>query len=474
MAFTQFMLDRAFVQTRDIFDIYVYRTEDDVATVQGAEYFAEARFADSDPESWFNGRILCDCSDGYFEAFIDTSGTVIPSPPAGVVTSVNGQTGDVTGLEEQANKGQINGYAGLDGAGTVPLAQLPAAVIGDASYLGLWDASTNTPALADGTGDNGNFYRVSVAGSTDFGNGSISFEVGQSVIYSGALNLWQKIGIEATEYMLKATYDPNNVNGDAFDMDNMVEGATNKILTQSERDNISANTADRHVAVTLDAGDTTQETIDLTGQELTVNLASPTTDGAMSGTDKARLDNFSLQDAYDGGQSIATSSGAMSLDNTGETTAPFQIVPNPTAPTTGLGGGQIFVDTDGTPYSYDSTRSKWLSISQNIFLFADNGVTDGEFLRVGFSNTTNIGWVAPYDGTIFAIEAISSAGNDAKGFEVQLNTVVEETFNLASFQYEDLSADIDFSAGDIIQVFCPAAGAQTNSPIVQLHTKWRK
>jgi hypothetical protein len=42
--------------------------------------------------------------------------------------------------------------------------------------------------------------------------------------------------------MVKATYDPNNVAGDAFDMDNMVEG-TNKILTAEERAAIISNTA---------------------------------------------------------------------------------------------------------------------------------------------------------------------------------------------------------------------------------------
>lgn len=35
--------------------------------------------------------------------------------------------------------------------------------------------------------------------------------------------------------MLVATYDPTAVGGDAFSMDNMVEGATTKILTAAER-----------------------------------------------------------------------------------------------------------------------------------------------------------------------------------------------------------------------------------------------
>ncbi len=42
--------------------------------------------------------------------------------------------------------------------------------------------------------------------------------------------------------MLASTYDPGSVAGDAFDMDNMVEG-TNLILTAAERAAITANTA---------------------------------------------------------------------------------------------------------------------------------------------------------------------------------------------------------------------------------------
>jgi len=46
----------------------------------------------------------------------------------------------------------------------------------------------------------------------------------------------------ASEGMDKDTYDPNTVDGDAFDMDNMVEG-TNKILTAAERSAITTNTS---------------------------------------------------------------------------------------------------------------------------------------------------------------------------------------------------------------------------------------
>ncbi|MCF8012460.1 MAG: BppU family phage baseplate upper protein [Clostridiales bacterium] len=54
---------------------------------------------------------------------------------------------------------------------------------------------------------------------------------------------WQPVAIggESIGDMSKVVYDPNNVDGDIFDMENMVEGTTKKILTQQERDNIENN-----------------------------------------------------------------------------------------------------------------------------------------------------------------------------------------------------------------------------------------
>jgi len=83
--------------------------------------------------------------------------------------------------------GVSNGYASLDSAGKVPVSQLPASLM---EYKGMWNASTNTPTLANGTGDTGDVYICNVAGSVNFGAGSISFAVGDYVIYSGSI--WQR------------------------------------------------------------------------------------------------------------------------------------------------------------------------------------------------------------------------------------------------------------------------------------------
>ena len=86
-----------------------------------------------------------------------------------------------------SEKGVSNGYASLDSGGKVPIAQLPSSIM---EYKGLWSAATNTPTLANGTGDTGDVYICSAAGSVNFGAGAITFAVGDYVIYSGSI--WQR------------------------------------------------------------------------------------------------------------------------------------------------------------------------------------------------------------------------------------------------------------------------------------------
>lgn len=88
------------------------------------------------------------------------------------------------------DKGLAGGVASLDGGGTVPTSQLPAAVLGGVSYQGVWNASTNTPTLTSSTGTKGYYYVVDVAGSTNL-NGITDWKVGDWAIFNGSV--WQKI-----------------------------------------------------------------------------------------------------------------------------------------------------------------------------------------------------------------------------------------------------------------------------------------
>lgn len=85
-------------------------------------------------------------------------------------------------------KAAANGVATLDGGGKVPVGQLPSSVM---EFKGTWNATTNIPALVDGGAfDNGDVYRVNVAGTQDLGSGPQTYAVGDWVVYNGAI--WEK------------------------------------------------------------------------------------------------------------------------------------------------------------------------------------------------------------------------------------------------------------------------------------------
>lgn len=123
-----------------------------------------------------------------------------------------------------SQKGATNGVATLDAGGKIPVSQLPNSVM---EFQGNWDASTNTPSLADGTGNIGDVYRVNVAGTQDLGSGSQSYVVGDWVVY--AAGIWQKSHAGADAVL--------SVNGQSgvvvLTTDNINEGSTNLYFTSA-------------------------------------------------------------------------------------------------------------------------------------------------------------------------------------------------------------------------------------------------
>lgn len=120
-----------------------------------------------------------------------------------------------------SEKGSANGVATLDAGGKVPVGQLPSAVM---TYEGVWNATTNSPALADGSGDAGMVYRVGTAGTQNLGSGAISFEVGDYVIYNGTV--WEKS--DTTD----AVASVNGFTGVVvLDTDDISEGSANLYFT---------------------------------------------------------------------------------------------------------------------------------------------------------------------------------------------------------------------------------------------------
>lgn len=127
---------------------------------------------------------------------------------------------------DASEKGAASGVCPLDGSSHIPVAYLPSSA---ETLLGAWDASTNTPTLADGTGDMGDKYRVSVAGTQNLGSGAITFAINDLVYY--ASGQWFKID---------GTDDVHSVNGASgavvLDTDNISEGSSNLYWTNARFD----------------------------------------------------------------------------------------------------------------------------------------------------------------------------------------------------------------------------------------------
>lgn len=181
----------------------------------------------------------------------------------------------------QSEVGAANGVASLDSGGKVPVSQLPNGVF---VYQGLYDPSTNTPALADGTGTAGQVYYVStafngiVAGA--FGGASLNFSVGDLAIYNGTA--WELTTPAAGVSSVNGTYGAvilsmisangfaGIYSGTALTVSTTVTG-----ILQGNGTAISAASTTGSGSVVLSASPTFTGTISAVNETISGNLVAP-------------------------------------------------------------------------------------------------------------------------------------------------------------------------------------------------------
>ena len=125
-----------------------------------------------------------------------------------------------------------NGVAPLDGASLVPIANLPFSAI---AYKGTWNASTNSPTITSSVGTNGDFYWVTVAGSTNI-NGINSWSIGDVIVFKGGTNTWEK-GTMGT-----GTPGPPGTNGST-----VLSGPSNPLVGQGANGDFYINTSTKFI-----------------------------------------------------------------------------------------------------------------------------------------------------------------------------------------------------------------------------------
>lgn len=157
-----------------------------------------------------NAQAALQSTDDEFSNKVDKTTTVNSQPLSGNVTLTKSDVGlaNVDNTSDAAKpvstaqqaalnlrqmlseKNQANGYAGLGSDGKVPESLLPSSVVSGLTPQGNWDAATNTPDLVSATPGNGDFWFVSVEGSTNLG-GIAEWKVGDWAVYSNST--WHKI-----------------------------------------------------------------------------------------------------------------------------------------------------------------------------------------------------------------------------------------------------------------------------------------
>lgn len=91
-----------------------------------------------------------------------------------------------TQYQRESEKGAANGYASLDASGDVPVSQIPDSVLGTVRFQTTWNAATNTPDLNAATKEEGFYWRVSTAGSTNL-SGITDWAIGDWVVWDGSV-----------------------------------------------------------------------------------------------------------------------------------------------------------------------------------------------------------------------------------------------------------------------------------------------
>ena len=336
---------------------------------------------------------------------IDSSGNAVESTVT--ETELEYLSGTTSAVQTQ-----LNAKADLVG-GKIPSSQIPAVAITDVFSVA---DITARDALTIGTGD-GEVQEGDVAVVTDASADAAIVSGSASYIYSGASWILLKSGDDVLSVAGK-TGAVTLVAADITDFDTEVSNNTD----------VAANTAARHAAMTLNAGAATQESASLTGQELTLNQATTTTDGVMSSEDKSKLDGIeALADVTDA-TNVAAAGATMDAD-------------------TSLVGNGYFLDEDDMS-SNDATK---VPSQQSVKAYVDNNsgnVSAGDIKEVQATLADN--QVAAADVTD-GVTPLAFANGTVRSFDVQISVTRGATFEVYKLLGVQKSASWDMvieSAGD--------------------------
>jgi hypothetical protein len=192
------------------------------------------------------------------------------------------------------------------------------------------------------------------------------------------------------------------------------------------------------------------------------------------------LDNNTLDGAYDEGgagvgRTITADAGPVVINTDVATTAPLEITPKASLPTTGLQDGQFAVK-DGILYIYDSTRAKWLSVQREVLIFGRRRRVRNQYLNFAVGNlaSNNSGYRIPRNAVITAMTGqLDNSGTC--DIHVRRN---DTATNIASLSISsstgsiDISTNIDVNANDFLQSYL-SASSSVEDPVFMIEIAYR-
>lgn len=348
---------------------------------------------------------------GELDTVLEQTAEEVAITPSGDISSTNvGAAIAELDTEKQAvsEKGVANGYAELDANNTVPISQLPAAVFGGPKFIATWNANTNTPDLSSLSPNQGDYYRVQVAGTTLL-DGEDDWGVGDWAIYGGTA--WDKIDNSESVTSVNGkegvvTLDTSEIpeNGDLYFTDARAQTAAVVNSTAGAETN-QAPSVNAIKSFVMD----------------TSNLGTGVVDNTEFATLNGVTSNVQTQlDAKIPSSEKAAANGVATLDGSGiipeaqiptSTKDVFEVADFASLPATGV-AEKVYITLDDTKtYHWDGAAYQELS---------KNDPTQNNFAFIGKGSAT---WTAPG-----GLSTVSTASNLDDLNDFALSSFVEVGF----------------------------------------------
>lgn len=435
---------------------------------------------------------------------------------------VSGDLPDISGIYvPQTEVGAANGVASLDGSGKIPVGQLPSVVM---EYQGAWNPNTNTPALSDGTGTNGNVYYVTaarlaaVAGLAD--PSMVNFQLGDLVIYSSALGVWQLVTPAAGVSSVNGSQGAVTVNainqltgdataGPASGSQSQaltlatVNGNVGSFGTATQTATLTVNakglvTAASNTAIQIAESQVTNLVSDLAGKQPTgnyitaltgdVTAAGPGSSAATLATVNGSPGTFAIATVTVNGKGLVTSATAASTTGSGNVvlaTSPALVTPDLGTPTalvlTSATGLPLSTGVTGTlqatnfpALTGDITTSAGSLVTTLATVNASPGTFTNATLTVnakGLVTSASSGTAAVTSISVATANGLAGSSSGGTTPALTLSTTVTGLLKGNGTAISAATAGSDYVApgtGDIATTSFSAAASQTNQSVTGL------